>query len=101
MWALSPGRQSAAMPCAAVRADIHQALDVHGDFRAKGAFDAIVALDDLAQTIDVCVRQVLDARIRTDARLGQDAPRHGLPDPVDVLQPNLNAPLARDRQSVV
>src|SRR5687767_1886968 len=83
------------MPRAAIRADIHQALDVHGDFRPERSLDAVVTLDDLAQTIDVRVGQVLHARVGADARLREDAARDGLPNPVDVLQANLDALLQR------
>src|SRR5688500_4714291 len=95
MSALSANRQPAAMARTAIGADIHQALDVHGDFRPQRALDAIVTLDDLTQPIHVGVGQVLHARIGADAGLGQYATGDGLPNAIDVLQADFHTLLAR------
>ena len=46
------------MPRAAVRTDIHQALDVHRDFGAQCTFDAMIALNFLTELVDVDIVQI-------------------------------------------
>src|SRR5262245_13222923 len=45
--ALAANRETATMTDAAIRADVHQSLDVHRDLGSQGTLDAIVALDCL------------------------------------------------------
>ncbi len=59
--ALPAHRQPAAMARATIRANVHQALDVHRYFSAQGTFDAIVALDFLANFVDIGVGQITNA----------------------------------------
>src|SRR5215470_15631662 len=47
MGALAADRQSATVPQPAVAAEVHQPLDIHGDFAPQVPFDHIVAVDDL------------------------------------------------------
>ena len=49
------------MAQAPVTAEIHQALDIHGDVAAKIAFHDIVAIDDLADLDDLRFGQLADA----------------------------------------
>ena len=83
--------KAAAMANAAIRSDVHQALDVHRDFGAQGAFDAIRLLDLLAEPVDVGVGEVLDALVGADAGRGEDAARGHAADAVDVGQADLDA----------
>src|SRR3984957_3439441 len=96
MCALAPHRQPAAGTDPAIAPDIHQALDVHGDRRAEGALDAIIALDDLAQPIHVGVREFMHAQRGADPRGGDDLGGVPTADPEDVGQPDLDLLVARE-----
>src|ERR1700722_3154954 len=96
MCALAPHRQPAAGTDPAIAPDIHQALDVHGDRRAEGALDAIIALDDLAQPIHVGVRQLTHAQRGADPRGGDDLGGVPTANPEDVGQPDLDLLVARE-----
>ena len=48
MRALTANRQATAMTQAAIAAQIHQPLDVHGDLTAQITLDSVVAVDQLA-----------------------------------------------------
>ena len=61
------------MARAAIAADIHQPLDVHGDFGAQRAFDLERALDELAEPGDFGVGEVAHPGVRAHAGLGEDA----------------------------
>src|SRR2546423_14221807 len=69
MRALTADRQTLAMANATVGADVHQSLDIHGDFGAERALDLEIAVDHLAQLRHVGVRQVANAKIRIDTGL--------------------------------
>ncbi len=83
------------MAQAAVAADFHQPLDVHGDLLAEIAFDAALLLDHPADLPDVVFRQILDADVGADAGFLQDGVRSHPPDAVDVGETNLDALGAR------
>src|SRR5688572_14258676 len=57
---LAADRQSPPVADAPVAADIHQPLDVHGDFGAEGALHLDRALDHLAEPGDLGVREIAD-----------------------------------------
>src|ERR1700689_3831480 len=90
MGALTAGRQATAMANAAVGADVHEALDVHRDFSAQGAFDAIRLFDLLAETVHVRVREILDALVGADPGRRDDAARGLATDAVDVGKADLD-----------
>ena len=75
------------MAQAAIAAEIHQALDVHGDVASQVALDPVVAVDDLAQTRDLGVGQLVDPRPERDVDLAQDLLGRGPADAVDVRRP--------------
>src|SRR5882672_8506408 len=93
--ALAAHRQILAMTTAPVRADVHQALDVHRDFRPERAFDLVVPFDHLAQPGDFGVPQIAHARVRADARLREDANRVAGTDTEDVRKCVLDLFIAR------
>src|SRR3954452_21012457 len=95
MGALAPDRQTPPVSNAPVAPDVHQALDIHGDFGAKRAFDLDRALDHLAKPGNLIVRQIADPGVRVDPGLAQDAAAGGTADAKDVGQRDLNALLAR------
>src|SRR6266487_945204 len=94
--ALAPHRQVAPVAHSPVGADLHEALDVHGDVLAKVALHAPLAVDDLGDAAGLLLREVLHPHAAVDPGLGQDlvAPAH--PDPVDVGEGDLDPLLARE-----
>jgi len=68
---LAPKRQPLTVAEPPVAPDIHQALDVQGDFRAEPAFNLIVVLKDIPQHIELFLRKIIDHPDRID--LGFDA----------------------------
>jgi len=95
MCTLTTDRQPATVAIATVRADVHQSLDVRRDLGAKGAFDADVFLDRLAEAVRVGIVQILDALVGADPGVSEDLSRCRAADAVDVCQPDLELLLAR------
>ena len=95
MRALTAHRQATAMTNAAIAADVHQALDVHGDFGAQRALGLGGTLDDLAQTPDFNVSQVAHPRVRVDAGLREQLAAGHATDAEDVGESDFDALLAR------
>src|SRR5579871_294501 len=93
--ALTADRQRAAVPHAAVAADLHQPLDVHRDLFAEIALDAALLLDDAADLPHVVLGQILHADIGADPGVLQDGVRADAPDAVDVRESDLDALRAR------
>src|SRR6266581_5129800 len=58
MGALTAHRQAASVTQAPVAAEIHQPLDVHGDFTPQIALDHVVTVDHFAQLQDFLVGQL-------------------------------------------
>src|SRR5262245_18701661 len=83
------------MTAAAVAADFHEPLDVHGDLLAEIALDPALLLDHPADLADVFFGQVLFADIRADAGVLQDAVRSHPADTVDIRETDLDALGAR------
>src|SRR5471030_350815 len=69
---LAADRQALAVTQAAIAAQVHQTLDVHGDVTAQIAFDQEIAVDDFADLNDLGFRQIADPAGRIDAQLGDD-----------------------------
>jgi hypothetical protein len=86
MGPLSPHRQTAAMPQAAITTEIHEALDVHRDFTPQIPFDLVFPVDQLANPQNLCVRQIVHATLHGNARLCADFAGRFPPDPVNVSQ---------------
>src|SRR3954463_8787646 len=80
--ALSACRQSAAMPCAAIAAQIHETLDIHRDFTSKVAFDSELG-DLFTQFFHVVIRQILDLDGAVYAGRGANGPRTSPTNAVD------------------
>jgi low temperature requirement protein LtrA len=75
--ALAANRQAATVAQAAIAADVGQPLDVARDLTPQVAFDLDLAVDRFAQLLLVVFGEVLDARVRIDARALQDLLRVG------------------------
>ena len=79
------------MTQAAIAADLHQALDVHGNFAAQVALYLDVVVNVVAQLADIILGQILDAGIRVHARRLDDIVRDVTANAVDVGQRDLDA----------
>src|SRR6266545_2196484 len=90
--ALPANRQALAVPDAAIRADVHEPLDAHGDLAPEIALDLVLALDNVAQAGGLLVRPALDSLVRVHAGVGENPLRRGNADTVNVLDRDL-APL--------
>src|SRR5262249_1501812 len=71
---------------AAVAAEVHEPLDVHGDLAPEITLDLVVGLDDLADGAGLLLGEVLGPRGQVDPRLGHDVLGGLVADPVDVLE---------------
>src|SRR4051812_42408891 len=96
MRTLPADRKTAAMTNATIRPDIHQALDVHGDFGAERAFSLEVAIDHLTQLIHVGVREIANAQVHVDTGLLENLAGTATANAVDVGQTDLNLLLTRE-----
>src|ERR687897_3704764 len=80
----------------AIRADLHQALDVQADLASEIALDLVLSVDHLAEAVDLVIGQVTHARVGRDVRGRQHAAGGRGSDAVDVGQADYHALLARD-----
>src|ERR1044071_1019900 len=94
MRALPPHGEAATMAQASVRADVHQALDVHLHALTQIAFDFSLRFKDGANATEFVLAQIFDARINADLRLAQNRGRTRAPDTVNVCETDLR-PLVR------
>ena len=69
---------------ATVGTDFHEPLDVHGDFLAEIAFDAMLLFNDLANMVDLVVVQFANLGVETDAGRGQNLAGLRAPDAIDI-----------------
>jgi len=93
--ALSANRQTPAMAQPTVASEIHQALDVHGNFGAQIAFDFIMGVDDLSDGVDLGFRENIALGIKVDTRLLQNLLRRRPADTVNIGQSDLYAFILR------
>ena len=93
--ALPPERQAAAMPNAAIRPEVHQALDVHRRLAAQIAFDRQVG-DGAADFCHFRLGEILDHGFRGDAGRLADLLRASTADAVDRPQRDYDVFVQRD-----
>src|SRR5947208_1225461 len=91
--------QTLPMADAAIAADIHEALDAHGHLAAQVALDLVLAIDDVAHPRRFLVAPGLDPLAGVDPGVGEDLPGGRDTDPVDVLDRDLAALVARQVHS--
>src|SRR6266851_4530930 len=89
MRALAPHRQAAAMPQAAIGANVHQALDVHLDSLAQVAFDFALRFKNGANAAQIVFAQIFDPGIQIHLRLDQDRRGTRSADSVNVSKADL------------
>src|SRR5690349_13517781 len=61
-----------AMSKTAIAADLRESLDIERNFPAQITLDAIVAIDDFAQALNLVLGQLMNARVGIYACLRQD-----------------------------
>src|SRR5262249_12856232 len=86
---LAVGGQVAAMPEAAVRADLGEPLDRLRPLAAEVALDLVVRVDVLAKLRDLVLGEVPHLRVGREPERQRDLARARLPDAVDVGEPDL------------
>src|SRR5262245_62983930 len=84
------------MPDAPIRADVHQALDVHGHLAAEIALHLELALDHLAHPGHLLLRPGLHALVGIETGPGHDVPGQGAADSVDVGDGHFTALVPRE-----
>src|SRR3990172_1246866 len=97
--ALTPHRQSAAVPYAAVAVDLHQPLDVLAHPLAQLPLHHEVPVDVLADTRDLVVGQLPDLRLGRHRGVGAYLAGDARPDAEDIAQRNIDALIAGDVHS--
>src|SRR6185436_12005480 len=93
--ALASHRQSAPVTQAAVRADVHQTLDVHLNALAQIAFDLALRFQDRANTTQLVFAQIPDMRVHVDLRFVQDRRRARSANSVNVSKTDFCALIGR------
>src|SRR5215510_8006177 len=93
---LAAHREVAPVAHPAIRADLHEALDVHGDVLAEIALDLALGVDDLGDAARLLVREVLHPHARVDPGLAEDAVAARDSDAVDVRERDLDPLLPRE-----
>src|SRR6185436_4760729 len=93
--ALAAHRQPPAMPQSAIRADVHQPLDVHLNAFAQIALDLSLRFEDRTNATQLVFAQIADARVETYLRLVQDRRRPRSSNSVNVCETDLCALIGR------
>src|SRR5262249_55668096 len=94
--ALTADRQVLAVAQAAIAAQIHETLDVHGDFAAKIALDAVLAVYGFADAHHLVIGELIDTAIGRNADLFANLPGLGAADPIDVGERDQHSFLGRN-----
>src|SRR5262249_7826202 len=89
--ALTAYRQSTTVTQAAVTSEIHETLDVHGDFASQVAFHHIIAIDDFANLQHLLVTELIYPPILRNSDLTHDLVGLFRTNAMDVLQRNDHA----------
>src|SRR6185437_833569 len=87
--------QVASVAVSAIRADLNQPLDVHGDVFAQIAFDAALAFDSLANAIDLVLVEILNLLVHIHIGAGEKARGTRVPDAIDVSERDIHVLIAR------
>ena len=82
------------MTDAAIAADVHETLDVHGHFTAKVTLHLVIVQNFRTKQLGFFFGKILDAGVGIDARLLQDLTRRAQTDAVDVRKADLDALVA-------
>jgi hypothetical protein len=94
--ALAADRKALAVPEAAIGSEIHQTLDVHRDFAAQIALDAVIGVDRLTDLENLLVGEILDSTLWRDAEFRGDLFGLGPADAVNIGKRDFHALVRRD-----
>jgi hypothetical protein len=83
-WHASPVAKTAVTP------DVHEALDIHGDFAPEVTLNAHLFIYDLTDAIDLIVREISDPSIWTNICAFKDSLARVQPNSKDVWQSGLD-----------
>jgi len=72
-----------------VRANIHQSLDVQGHFTPQVTLDCMATVDDLTDTSNLVLGEILYTCIGIDLRLRQDLPGRCWANSIDIVKGHL------------
>jgi hypothetical protein len=92
--ALSANGQAALVTQATVGAQVNQALDVHGDFLAQLTFDGVLTLDDVTETGNLDLGEILNPNLGFNLCASEDKTGSVPSNPENVGQRNINALVA-------
>jgi hypothetical protein len=81
---LAIDRQTAAVTEASIAAKIHQTLDVELNLTAEVALHLVVGVENVADELDLGIRELLDALVFRDIRLFANLASEGAADSVEV-----------------
>jgi hypothetical protein len=84
------------MTQAAIAAEIHQPLDVHGDLTTEVTLDLVALLEELADSDDLTLAELVGPDVRVNPRLRADLQRRGPPNAEDVLERDPDLLIARE-----
>src|SRR6185369_8018614 len=93
--ALAANRQAAAMPQAAITANVFQPSDILLKLSPQLAFDHIFAIEDAGQTCDLFVGQIFRLALRIDACFLAKLQRSRRANPVDITERDVGRLIAR------
>jgi hypothetical protein len=79
------------MPEPSVTPEVHQPLDTHRDFPAEVTLDLVVPIDNLANSHDLGVGQLVDPLFPRNASLRADLRRRAPANAVNVRERDLNS----------
>src|SRR5258705_854990 len=86
---LSAYRQSATMAQSAIRANVHQALDIHLDALSQVAFDFSLRFQDRSNSAEIVFSQISNLRINVDVCFLKNRRRTRSANSVDVSKTDL------------
>jgi hypothetical protein len=84
--ALTVDGEATAVTKTAVATEVHQALDVQLNFALEIAFDAVLGLEEIADTLDLGLREFLGLLLRRDIRALADLARERTANAVEVRE---------------
>jgi hypothetical protein len=99
MSTLTPDREPAAMSQAAVGSQIHEPLDVHGDFPPKVSLNLVRAIDNLTDLGRFHFGELIRIEVWIKVGFIQDSLGASPTNPVDVRQRNFQALVFRQVNS--
>jgi hypothetical protein len=79
------------MPKPSIAADVHEPLDIHGNFLAEITFDSTFLVDHLADLADLLLVQILHPNFEPNTGFFQDELGAYVTDPIDMGESDVDA----------